>query len=291
MTVASIFSTLLNSGAQAAEGPSKSQAQVAQQVTQNTFQQEFQQLGQDLQSGNLTAAQADMANLQNSGMLPNTMSTPSASNPIAQDFTQLSADLKAGKLSSAQQDYTALKQEFQTHTLRHDGRHHYQSGTSGSDPISQLMGQLGQALQSGNLTSAQQAYGSLQQDLELLGSGSGSASSPGPVRAIFRSPFRGAQFAARASSSRSRPPIFLHSFIITHIINRIYMQERFRFLWRRSFLFLRETAGGTPAPQELLNIAEKSGELQDLGRGVLGGLLVDFILRQAGDRLRQVRTD
>jgi hypothetical protein len=180
MTVASIFSTLLNSGAQAvqgAQGQSQNQLQVAQQVTQNTFQQEFQQLGQDLQSGNLTAAQADMANLQNSGMLPSTMSAPSASNPIAQDFTQLSADLKAGKLSSAQQDYTALKQEFQTHTLRHDGHHHYQNEASGSDPISQLMGQLGQALQSGNLTSAQQAYSSLQEDMQLFASGSGAASS------------------------------------------------------------------------------------------------------------------
>ncbi len=135
MTVASILSTLLNSGAQAVQGTksrSQNQLQVAQQVTQNTFQQEFQQLRQDLRSGNLTAAQADMANLQNSGMLPSTVSSASAGNPIAQDFTQLSADLKAGKLTSAQQDYTALKQEFQTHTIRHGGHHHYQSGTSGS---------------------------------------------------------------------------------------------------------------------------------------------------------------
>ena len=98
-------------------------------------------------------------------------------NSIAQGFTQLSQDLKTGKLSSAQQDYAALKQEFQTHTLRHDGHHHYQSEGSGTDPVSQLMGQLGQALQSGNLTSAQQAYSSLQQDLQLFAFGSGTASS------------------------------------------------------------------------------------------------------------------
>jgi len=179
MTVASIFSTLLNSGAQAvqgAQGQNQNQLQVAQQVTQNTFQQEFQQLGQDLQSGNLTAAQADLTTLQNSGMLPSTVATTSASNPIAQEFTQLSSDLKAGKLSSAQQDYTALKQDFQSHTIRHGGRHHYQSETSGSDPVSQLMGQLGQALQSGNLTSAQQAYSALQQDMQLFASGSDTSS-------------------------------------------------------------------------------------------------------------------
>ena len=180
MTVANIFSTLLSSGMQAAQGAqaqSQNQLQVGQQVTQNTFQQEFQQLGQDLQAGNLTAAQADMSTLQNSGMLPSTVSATPTSNPIAQDFTQLSSDLKSGSLSSAQKDYAALKQEFQTHTIRHSGRHHYQSETSGSDPISQLMGQLGQSLQSGNLTSAQQAYSSLQQDLQLYASGSDNAAS------------------------------------------------------------------------------------------------------------------
>ena len=158
MTVASIFSTLLNSGAQNAQSQNRAQPQ--------GFQQEFQQLGQDLQSGNLSAAQSDFATLQQSGMLPNSTAASTASNSIAQEFTQLSQDLKAGKLSSAQQDYAALKQDFQSHSLQHSGRHHYQSGSNGSDPISQLMGQLGQALQTGNLTSAQQAYSSLQQDFQ-----------------------------------------------------------------------------------------------------------------------------
>jgi hypothetical protein len=50
------------------------------------FQQEFQQLGQDLQSGNLFAAQEDLGTLQQYG--PQTNSTPSShsNNPIAQEF-------------------------------------------------------------------------------------------------------------------------------------------------------------------------------------------------------------
>ncbi len=36
----------------------------------------------------------------------------------------------------------------------------------GGNPISQALGALGQALQFGNLSSAQQAYATLQQDLQ-----------------------------------------------------------------------------------------------------------------------------
>ncbi len=64
---------------------------------QNDFQkarQEFQQLGQDLESGNLSAAQSDFATLQN--LLPQSASTTTAAqsnNPIAQAFAQLGKDL------------------------------------------------------------------------------------------------------------------------------------------------------------------------------------------------------
>jgi outer membrane protein assembly factor BamD (BamD/ComL family) len=162
MTVASIFSTLLNSGAQ----PVQSQSQNQNQTQAQGFQQEFQQLGQDLQTGNLSAAQSDFATLQQSGMLPSSTTAAATGNSIAQEFNQLSQDLKAGKLSSAQQDYAALKQDFQSHSIQHRGHHHYQSNSTGSDPVSQLMEQLGQALQTGNLTSAQQAYSTLQQEFQ-----------------------------------------------------------------------------------------------------------------------------
>ena len=79
------------------------------------IQQEFQQLGQDLQSGNLTAAQSDFTTLQND--LPQTSSTSSSTsqsnNPIAQAFSQLSQDLQSGNLTAAQQDYSTIQQDFQ----------------------------------------------------------------------------------------------------------------------------------------------------------------------------------
>lgn len=173
MTVAGIFSTLLNYGTQS--------TQSAQSATpgQQSFQQEFQRLGQDLQSGNLSAAQTDFAALQQTGNLPVSTASTGTSSSIAQEFSQLSADLKAGKLSSAKQDYESLRQDFENHKLEDNGRHHrHSTGGSGSNPISQLMGQLGQALQTGNLTSAQQAYSALEQDFQRFTQSSASTNQP-----------------------------------------------------------------------------------------------------------------
>ncbi len=148
-------------------------------ATQNThnhrqqFQQEFKQLGQDLQSGNLSAAQTDFASLEK--LQPS--STPASSNPIAQAFNQLSTDLQSGNLSAAQQDYSNIQQHFQSRAAH---MHHHQGGGGGGDnTISQLMDQLGQALQSGNLTAAQQSYTTLQQDFQLFTQNQGSSSAAG----------------------------------------------------------------------------------------------------------------
>jgi len=125
------------------------------------FQQEFQQLGQGLQSGNLSAAQADFATLQPSA--PQANSTL-ANRPIGQAFAQISRDLQSRNLSPAQLDYATVQQDFNSHAARpHD---HHQGGGGGGDAISQLLAELGQSLQSGNLSSAQQAYGTLQQDFQ-----------------------------------------------------------------------------------------------------------------------------
>src|SRR5271166_5412561 len=129
-------------------------------------QSEFQQLGQDLQSGNLSAAQADFATLQQ--LQPGTSSTSStqSTSTLTQDFNQLATDLKAGNTTAAQQDYAKIQQDFQsqgTQNHHHHHHHHQGSGTEGSSEISQLFSQLGQALQSGSLSAAQQAYASLQQ--------------------------------------------------------------------------------------------------------------------------------
>jgi outer membrane protein assembly factor BamD (BamD/ComL family) len=134
-------------------------------------QQEFQQLGQDLQSGNLSAAQSDFASLTSSQQ--SLFLQPASNSPIAQALNQLSQDLQAGNLSGAKADYKAIQQDFQSQSLPgHSHHHHHRAGSSqsgGSNPLSQLFQQLGQALQSGNLSAAQQAYSALAQDLPQFG--------------------------------------------------------------------------------------------------------------------------
>lgn len=150
------------------------------------MRQEFQQLGQDLQSGNMSAAQSDFATLTQ--MDPNlastsaTSSTASAtsstnSNPIEQAFAQLAQDLKSGNLSAAQQDFSTIQQDMQSAMAAHGHhRHHHHSesrqNSSQENPISQLFSQLGQDLQSGNLTAAQQDFSTIQQQFQQYGQNS-----------------------------------------------------------------------------------------------------------------------
>jgi len=132
------------------------------------FQQEFQQLGQDLQSGNLSAAQSDFGALQQ--YAPQANSSSQNTSPIAQAFNQLATDLQAGNTTAAQQDYATIQQDFQSQGTQNQGahmhhHHHHGGGGSQSNSIEQMFQQLGQDLQSGQLSAAQQAYGSLQQEL------------------------------------------------------------------------------------------------------------------------------
>jgi len=148
------------------------------------FQQQFQQLGKDLAAGNLTSAQADFATLQQDMPKINPSSTSQSNNPIAQAFQQLSSDLQSGNLSAAQQDYSTIQQDLQNEISKaHHHHHHHRSGGSQQNQFMQLFDQLGQALQSGNLSGAQSAFSSLQQLLQsnnqqkTSGSSAGSTSS------------------------------------------------------------------------------------------------------------------
>ena len=152
------------------------------------FQEEFRQLGQDLQSGNLSAAQSDFATLQQNAPpgspLSNSSSSTQGSNSLTNAFSQLSQDLQSGNLSGAQSDYSTIEQDFQSQGQSqgaHGHHHHHGGGAGGGEAsaISQEFQQLGQALQSGNLANAQQAYTSLQQDFEQFSSGSSSATQNG----------------------------------------------------------------------------------------------------------------
>lgn len=139
-------------------------------------QLEFRQLGQDLQSGNTSAAQQDLLTLQQLGTQSSSTSTSASTNPIAQEFNQLAQDLQSDNLSAAQQDYSKIQQDAPSQAAQGHPHHHHHGG--GSSEISQLFSQLGQDLQSDNLSSAQQAYSTLQQDQQFgLGTGTSSGQS------------------------------------------------------------------------------------------------------------------
>jgi hypothetical protein len=168
--------------------------------------QEFQQLGQDLKSGNLSAAQSDITALQQnvaqqsaSASTTATISASQTGSVISQDFAKLSTDLKSGNLTAAQADYTSLVQAFQSQGAQSQvSGHHHHHHAGGSDPNSassssssttssgtssttaspaQLFTELGQALQSSNLSAAQQAYSSLQQDFQQFAPASSASNS------------------------------------------------------------------------------------------------------------------
>ena len=136
--------------------------------------QTIQQLGQDLQSGNLTAAQSDFSSLVDPTKVGATSSSQSSSNTIAQQFQKLGQDLQSGNLSAAQQDFTSMQQSSQNQAAQgHHGHHHHHGGGAAMSQVDQAVNQLGQALQSGNLSTAQAAYASLTQDLAQMAIGDG----------------------------------------------------------------------------------------------------------------------
>jgi hypothetical protein len=162
------------------------QPSIAQSV-QNKFQQiqsEFQQLGQDLQAGNLSQAQQDFVTLTQN--LPGGQQQNASGGPLAQAFNALAQDLKAGNLAAAQKDFTTIQQDIQQESGQIQHHHHHRAGGAQDsssaagpqgNPIAQTLQTLGQALQSGSLSSAQQAYATLQQDLQQFPPAAGAGSS------------------------------------------------------------------------------------------------------------------
>ncbi len=101
MSVFGIASNLINYANQSLQSSTKQ------------AQQEFQQLGQDLQSGDLSAAQSDLATFEQ--LVPQSGSSALAqtNSTIANARNQLSQDLQTGDLSAAQKDYAALQLNLQ----------------------------------------------------------------------------------------------------------------------------------------------------------------------------------
>jgi hypothetical protein len=169
------------------------------QTQQTPFQHtrsEFQQLGQDLQAGNLAQAQQDFAKLSQDLPAANQISA----NPVAQAITQLGKDLQSGNLNAAQQDFTTIREDSQQQlnvspVQIHHRRYHLMksqqdlSSAQQNNSIAQDFSKLAQSLQAGNLQSAQQAFSTLQSDLQQIGgfitsqSGGAGSSAPPPIAA------------------------------------------------------------------------------------------------------------
>ncbi len=164
------------------------------QLGANPMQQAVQQLSQDLQSGNLSAAQSDFATLQQaftqsaatSGAASNSTYAAKTS-PVEQAFNQLGSDLKSGNLSAAQKDLSTVQQDLKgpgfrsTNPIPHDKRG-WNGGPSGgpSSPIQDL-NTVGQGLASSNLTGAQPAYTTLEQQFQQVALAGEAVSAESPV--------------------------------------------------------------------------------------------------------------
>jgi len=134
------------------------------QSKSHKFKQDFEQLGQDLQSGNVTRGQADLTALQSDISSPQV--SPSTPNLNSQTLSQLSQDLQSGNLTAAQSDYASLQQSLLQGSGNGHHAHSHAHGAGGGalNQAQQELTQLGQALQAGNLSAAQQAYTALQSD-------------------------------------------------------------------------------------------------------------------------------
>jgi hypothetical protein len=166
----------------------------AAQGAQNRFQQiqtQFQKIGQDLQSGNLTRAQADYITLSQQlpgGLQASNSTGTDHTSTLAKALQTLGKDLQAGNLAASQADFATIQQDVQQLSSSPNGRHHHHGVAGSSQPtigtLQQDFTSLGKALQSGNLASAQQAYSTFQTDLQQGFSNSSAPTGSGAVNVI-----------------------------------------------------------------------------------------------------------
>ena len=175
---------------------------VYQNYASSPFQQvkkDFAALKTSLTSGDLQGAQAAFKTLQQdmqaAGQVQGGQQT-GGSSPLDNDLAAIGKALDSGKLSDAQDAFATLMQDLQKMRQAQTGQqaqkthhhHHHHHGDSAqnsqnttSNPFTDLA-VIGSALQSGDLSGAQKAFATLQQD---MGNSSGqsttstSASTPG----------------------------------------------------------------------------------------------------------------
>lgn len=155
-------------------------------------QQDFKSLADALQSGDLGGAQNAFASLLQ--LFPNsstpvnsqtqntatTSATSNATSSITSDLSVLGQALQSGDLAGAQKDFSKLMQDMQAIGGGH--HHHHKTSdssqdaklaamtgsTAGTTSIATDLAALGQALQSGDLKSAADAYSQLTQDMQSI---------------------------------------------------------------------------------------------------------------------------
>jgi len=108
-----------------------------------------------------------VAGISSSNLFNINDSRRSVESEMKQEFAQLGQDLQSGNLSAAQQDFATIQQDMQSNAVQSGGHRHHHHG--GENAISSLFSQLGQALQSGDLSTAQQVFSTMQQDFQQAG--------------------------------------------------------------------------------------------------------------------------
>jgi predicted lipoprotein len=137
-------------------------------------QSEFKTLGQDLSAGNLAQAQTDFVTLSQS-----VTSQLTSSSPVAKAVNAVGQALQAGDLAAAQQAFASIPSTVTGPSAVHHHRHTPPSQASAT--FAQEMSTLGQALQSGNLSAAQQAFSAMQQGWQQMQTSGTSATLMPPV--------------------------------------------------------------------------------------------------------------
>jgi hypothetical protein len=131
----------------------------------HNLQTQFKRLGQDLSTGNLAQAQTDFVALSQSVASQATAGNTAVSTAANSSTQAASPDqTNAGRTTLPPiLIYASVKQQF----LGDHGTHPHVANSSAvaqqNSGLTQMLNQLGQALQSGNLLGAQQAFAGMQQ--------------------------------------------------------------------------------------------------------------------------------
>ena len=130
---------------------------------------------------------------------------------IQQLFKQLASSLQSGNLASAQKAYGSLEQLLQGNPSRSQASS-AQPGSTTSSAVQKDFAALGQALSSGDLSTAQSAFTQLQTDLQAASKSGGASSAQGLAAAHrgHRHEEAAASTGTTANQSSSTSSTFKH---------------------------------------------------------------------------------